>query len=298
MMIARRLARCVVSLLLGASSTAWAQTGDTTVVRPRSAREAVALGVKLLGIYDRDTGEWIERAVVRDTLGNELLSSKSGLVALNGLVPVLGAYLVEVRKPGYQTQRVRISENAGEFMIALEPDPKGATKLPAVVTEARVSLASDPGLADGFFRRCEAGVKCVGRRDLDLRPTAGLPELLGRLNGIHLQCAAPLPVNKVRTGPRDIRNNAIEYSSECGIRMLKSVPEAKDPYCAPTFFLNGMPWNPSGGMGDSQAQLSKVLTAGILAGIEVYLPNDPKPVRFETPPSASLRCGSVVIWTR
>ena len=298
-MIARRLARRVVLPLLVAFSTVWAQTGDTTVTRPRNAREAVALGVKLLGIYDRDTGEWIERAVVRDTLGHELLSSKSGLVALNGLVAVLGTYLLEVRKPGYQTQRVRISETGGgEFMIALEPEPAGATKLPAVVTEARVSLASDPGVADGFVRRCEAGVKCVGRRDLDLRPTAGLPELLGRLNGIHLQCAAPMPVNKVRTGPRDIRNNAIDYSSECGIRMLKSLPEAKDPYCAPTFFLNGIAWNPSGGMGDSQAQLSKALTAGILAGIEVYLPNDPKPVRFETPPSASLRCGSVVIWTR
>ena len=286
------------SLCLVAFSSAIGQ-GDTTVTRPTNAREAVALGVKLLGIYDRDTGEWIERAVVRDTLGHELLSSKSGVVVLNGLVPVLGAYLLEVRKPGYQAQRVRIPENAGgEFMIALEPDAIGATKLPAVVTEARVSLASDPGTADGFFRRCEAGVKCVGRRDFDLRPTAGLSELLGRLNGIHVQCATPLPANKVRTGPRDVRNNALDYSSECGIQMLKSVPEGKDPYCAPTYFLNGMPWNPTGGMGTSQAQLSKVLTPAVLAGIEVYLPNDPKPVRFEAPPSAVERCGSVVFWTR
>jgi hypothetical protein len=227
-----------------------------------------------------------------------LLSSKLGIVALNALAPVLGAYLLEVRKPGYQTQRVRIPENTAEFMIALEPDPAGAMTLPAVVTEARVSLKSDPGVADGFFRRCEAGVKCVGRRDLDLRPAAGLPEILGRVNGIHLQCAVPLPVNKVRTGPRDIRNNAIDYSSECGIRMLKSLPDANDPYCAPTYFLNGMPWNPEGGTDDSQAQLAKTLAPTVIAGIEVYLPNDPKPVRFEIPPKASPRCGSVVIWTR
>ena len=292
-----RLTRSVVSLLLVASSHAWAQSGDTTVTRPVSAREAVALGVKLFAIYDRDTGEWIERAVVRDTLGHELLSSKLGIVALNALAPVLGAYLLEVRKPGYQTQRVRIPENTAEFMIALERDA-GATKLPAVVTEARVSLKSDPGLADGFFRRCGAGVKCVGRRDLDLHPTAGLPELLGRVNGIHLQCAVPMPVNKVRTGPRDIRNNALDYTSECGIRMLKSLPDANDAYCAPTYFLNGVPWNPAGGTSDSQAQLGTTLTPTVIAGIEVYLPNDPKPVRFEIPPKAAPRCGSVVIWTR
>ena len=284
--------------LLFVASHAWAQSGDTTVNRLVSAREAVALGVKLFGIYDRDTGEWIERAVVRDTLGHEFLSSKLGIVALNAFAPVLGAYLLEVRKAGYQTQRVRIPENTAEFMIALEPDPAGATRLPAVVTEARVSLKSDPGLADGFFRRCEGGVKCVGRRDLDLHPTAGLPDLVGRVNGIHLQCAVPMPVNKVRTGPRDIRNNAIDYSSECGIRMLKSLPDANDPYCAPTYFLNGIPWNPTGGTGDSQEQLGQTLTPNVIAGIEVYLPNDPKPVRFEIPPKAGPRCGSVVIWTR
>ena len=113
--------------------------------------EAVALGVKLLGISDRNTGEWIERAIVRDTLGHELLSSKLGMVALNALAPVVGAYLLEVRKAGYLTQRVRIPEKTAEFMIALEPDAVGAMKLPAVVIEARVSLKSDPGLADGFF---------------------------------------------------------------------------------------------------------------------------------------------------
>jgi hypothetical protein len=294
-----RLIRCLVSLLLVASTRASAQ-GDTVLARPTSAREAVALGVKLLGIYDRNTGEWIARAVVRDTLGHELLSSKSGLVALNALAPVLGAYLLEVSKPGYQTQRVRIAENGGaEFMIALEPDAVGAARLPAVVTEARVSLESDPGLADGFFRRCEAGVKCVGRRDLDLHPTAGLPDLLARVNGIHLQCAVPMPVNKLRTGSRDIRNNSLDYASECGVRMVKSLPDANDPYCAPTYFVNGRPWHPETGTGDSQEQLSKVITPATISGIEVYLPNDRKPVRFEMPPlKAQPRCGAVVIWTR
>jgi hypothetical protein len=269
------------------------------VARPTSAREAVALGVKLLGIYDRSTGQWIERAVVRDTLGHELLSSKSGLVALNALAPVLGAYLLEVRKPGYQTLRVRIQENAAEFMIALEPDTVTAATLPAVVTEARMSLEADPGLADGFFRRCEAGVKCVGRRDLDLHPTAGLPDLLARVNGIHVQCAVPMPVNKMKTGPRDIRNNSLDYVNECGVRMVKSLPDANNPYCAPTYFLNGIPWNPETGIGDSQAQLSKVLAPASINGIEVYLPNDRKPARFETPPlKATPRCGAVVIWTR
>ena len=293
-----RLARTVVSFVFVASSQGWAQSGDTVITRPVSVRDAVALGVKLFGISNRDTGEWIERAIVRDTLGHELVSPKSGIVALNALTPVLGFYLLEVRKPGYQTQRVRIPENTAEFIIALEPDPVGAVTLPAVVTEARVSLKSDPGLSDGFFRRCEAGVKCVGRRDLDLHPTAGLPEMLSHVNGVHVECAVPMPVNKVRTGPRDIRNNAIDYVSECGIRMLKSLPDANDSYCAPTYFVDGVPWNPTGAPGDTQAQLSKTLAPADIAGIEVYLPNDQKPVRFEIPPKAGPRCGSVVIWRR
>lgn len=286
-----RVVRSAVPLLFLASSYA---RGQST-----TARAAVEAGVKLLAIYDRNTGEWVERAVVRDTLGHELLSSKAGLVALNALSPILGAYFLEVSKPGYQTQRVRIAENAGaEFMIALEPVALGATTLPAVVTTEKASLASDAGTSDGFLRRCAAGVKCVGRNALDSHPTEGLPEILGRVNGIHRQCSAPLPPNRLKTGPRDIRHNALDYSSECGIRMLKNIPEARDQYCAPTYYLNGARWNPSGGVGDSQAQLGKVLIGSIIAGIEVYLPNDPKPVRFETPPSATERCGSVVIWTR
>ena len=62
-----------IVLLASAFAGAPAQTpvvrpsDSSTIVRPATAREATALGLKLLGVFDDRTGSWLENVLVRDT---------------------------------------------------------------------------------------------------------------------------------------------------------------------------------------------------------------------------------------
>lgn len=283
-----------------AAQTQPARPDSAVVVNPTSAAQAVSLGVKLLGIYDSKTGSWIDHATVRDTLGNEVTSTRNGIAPLNALSPLVGVYLVEVRKEGYAPRRLRIPADSGsEFMIGLEPNPLGdVARLPAVVTTDRAALQRDPGLSDGFFHRCELGATCIGRKDLDLRPSEKLAEMLGTKKGIHRDCSSPYGAGSAK-GARDIRNNAADYYPGCTIMMLAPTTTGGSPYCTPTYYLNGIEWQPQhGGGGSAQNQLDDVVNPTTISGIEVYLTEDVKPARYEKPPVNGMRCGSVVIWTR
>ena len=283
-----------------AAQTRPVKPDPAVTVNPTSAAQAVSLGVKLLGIYDVKTGAWIDRATVRDTLGNEVTSTRNGVAPLNALSPLVGVYLVEVRKEGYSPRHLRLPADSGsEFMVGLEPNPLGnVARLPAVVTTDRAALQRDPGLSDGFFHRCELGATCIGRKDLDMRPSEKLAEMLGTKKGIHRDCSAAYAFGPIK-GSRDVRSGAADYYPGCGIMMLAPTTSGGSPYCAPTYYLNGIEWQPQhGGGGSAQKQLDDVVNPTTISGIEVYLTEDPKPARYEKPPVNGMRCGAVVIWTR
>jgi hypothetical protein len=256
-------------------------------MQPTSAAAAEAAGVKLLGVFDATTGDWIDRATVRDTLGNQTLTSKIGVAALNVLSPVLGYYMFEIRKEGYASQRFRFkADTAAEFLVSLTPNPLGhATALPAMLTtDSREMLDRDPGLREGFFVRCEAAVvHCVGPKDLERRPTDALADLLTNVEGVHRTCT---------TVRMPAFNPAPQQSLKgCIIQMKPIAPPPQ--FCTPTYFLNGVLWDALGG--DSQAALDQFLSSNIINGIEVYLSDAPIPGRFYVP---ATYCGAIVIWTR
>ena len=82
-------------------TTRASRSADSAIVDsvpvPRSAREAEASGIKLLGLYDAVDGLWISGATIRDTLGNQSVTSSIGVAVLNRLTPIAGYYLVEIR---------------------------------------------------------------------------------------------------------------------------------------------------------------------------------------------------------
>jgi hypothetical protein len=283
--------------------SAAADTSAPAVIQPTSAREAEALGLKLVGVYDSRTGEWIQRATLRDTLGTETVTSSIGVATLNVFAPVAGYYMLEARKEGYAPKRFNLPANKGsEFLVAMDPRPLGsATELPAVVINAKASLLADPGLASGFFHRCELGAKCVSRAVLGRRPTAGIAEFLSQTPGVHRTCnsASPLGPN-ANARALDQLNGSVTYTSPsgppCKVEMLESTAtDIKHPWCVPSFFVNGFPWSSNGGTGGAQDQIDAFLGATDIAGIEVYLNSEATPPRFVIPAS---KCGAVVIWTR
>lgn len=211
----------------------------------------------------------------------------SGVAALNGLSPVIGVYLIEIRKAGYAPKQVRIGVDAGsEFLVALTPKPLGSVaELPAVITTAKQSIYKDDGLRDGFFHRCELGVKCLGRKDFDMRPIESVPEQLSRVPGIRSACIHPYATGGMK-GAGDIRQNSIGYSGSCGIRMRAAIRDHGISYCSPAWFLNGLP------------TIAPPPPTTQIAGMEVYLTNDPTPARYRVPPTGGPSCGAIVVWTR
>ncbi len=275
--------------MLVCAGVARAQTTRDSVVPPQpSLAQVKAMGLKLLGVLDDSTGAWVADATVRDTVGNEVRTTRNGLAALNNLAAVYGFYFLEIRKEGYAPRRIKLrADSASEFMVALTPRALGdATALPAVVTTAAARLDRDDGQRDGFIRRCELGAKCIGRRELDLHPTQKLADLLSNTRGIHRTC----------TSAARLRGSPVDDVPICLVEMFESLPtDVRHPYCAPNYFVDGILWNPRTGNGNSQAQLDRALDTSRIASMEVYLANEPTPARFVVPGS---KCGAIVIWTR
>jgi hypothetical protein len=247
--------------------------------------------LRLIGVLDAATGDWINRAVLRDTLGNETLTTRYGIAALNVLTPIAGFYLIEIRKEGYAPRRIRLrADTTVQLMIALEPNPLGgdAAKLPAVVTTARRRLEEDAGERAGFFERCQAGVDCVGRAELDRRPTGTIDNMLGLKPGIHRECLPP--DHGAVFNPSTVQRPDADLMG-CMIKMRSSTGPG---YCTPTYFVDGFEWQPLGGT--PQAQIDKFLPPKRIEAIEIYPTNAPHPPRFSTGVFAG--CGAVVIWTR
>ena len=261
---------------------------------------AEAAGVKLLGVFDAATGEWIHGATVRDTLGNQVVTSAIGIAALNVLSPLLHEYMLEIRKEGYAPAHVRLqADSANEYLVALEPNPLGGAVLPTVVVTAERRLITDAGQREGFVYRCDTGLlSCVGRTTLDKHKTGYLDDYLNGVDGIQRDCKA-LEVRPELAGrnagapPSPVRPGAPSASGSCPVRMHSVVGDGRTSLCSPKFFVDGFPWSELGA--SAQADLDQQLTATTIDGIEVYLPGHPVPKRFDAAPGS---CGSVVIWTR
>jgi len=208
--------------------------------------------LRLIGILDAKTGDWINRATVRDTLGTETQTTRYGVATLNVLTPIAGFYLLEIRKEGYLPRRIRLrADTAYQVMFALQPNPLGdATQLPAVITTERQRLERDPGLASGFFDRCQIkSVQCVGAADIDRRPTANLDVMLAQKSGLHRDCRKPQRV----VGQREQRPAFDNDVSGCTVMMHTASPPPT--YCVPTYFIDGYEWFPFDG--SPQGQVDK-----------------------------------------
>ncbi|HEY4217888.1 MAG TPA: carboxypeptidase-like regulatory domain-containing protein [Gemmatimonadaceae bacterium] len=228
-------------------------------------------GPALLHVFDQATRAPIDRAAIRDTLGNQMQTSSTGTAVLNALRPIAGYYMLEVRKPGYAPQRFKLrADTAAEFVVAITPSRLGSTAtLPTVEVNATRLMWSDAGVKEGFFARCERAVpSCVGRKMLDSHPALGLGTLILQAPGMHCHFVAR------STGVPD--GCIPEMYPQFGARS-----------CEPVYFLDGyrVPLYNINSMFDPKHTY----------GIEIYRSGIARPERFDTP---GYDCGAILIWTQ
>lgn len=260
------------------------------------AQEAKQPGLhRLVLVVDGTTYEPVAGAVVEDSIwGNFTSTGPQGLATVEFLKPIADtgrlarSALAIIHKVGYQPTALLVSLGDTTSFIV---DLKRVTMLDPIVSNAAYRIATDPGLRDGFARRCSVEhAACTGPVELEAHPSAKLFDFLKKADGIFADCrnVNPRPTNRLAFDSRG-PIAAADGGRTCVARMHK----ADSPgLCIPTYYLDGQPWSPLGG--SAQDQLSDAFDPSSLEGIEVYASFKERPLRFSGDPE----CGVVVLWTR
>lgn len=235
--------------------------------------------VRLIGVYDGTTGEPVAGVQVRDGFsGSYTMTSKTGLALLDFLTSRGDTAIIELRKLGFEARTLAVSRSD---TTSLTEVLEHVTPLPAVVITGHYRIDRDPGLRNGFARRCQVKhITCFDSQELDERPAANFADLLKHVDGVAIGACTAVK-------GRD---------TQCGKVAMHSaqIPPA---YCEPTIFVDGYQWNTTIGAAidlTPGVPASAPFTPGNVKGVEVYPTSQPRPLRFEGDPL----CGAIVIWTK
>ena len=229
---------------------------------------------RLLGVFDEASGEPIAGAEVSNlSTGDHISTTSTGTVSLWFIDRPT---IVQVRLMGYEPVRLVVDPtDTTPITIVL----RRATPLPTVVTRASINISTDPGLREGFDRRCAvANVACVRDSTIGAHPNSTLGDLLIKLPGV--------------------------LTSGSQVRMHANGPGL----CAPTYYVDGFTWNtkalgpPIDQPGSAPGQSTRFSKdsppppygTSNVARVEVYGSGAPRPTRF----SGDGSCGVIAIWTR
>ena len=256
-------------LVTAGATTASAQIADTARVVPR----------RIIGVFDADAGTPLEGVQVIDAFSRAYtVTTETGTARLDFLTFRGAAAFVELRKLGYEPRQIVVSR--ADTMPITETMQR-LTILPNVTTTAKYRIDRDPGRWDGFEDRCRTGSgTCIRSDDLAQKPAANIADFLVRAPGVTMGACS------VVSG----RN------TECGHVAMK--PTVSPPaYCLPTFFVDGIEWNPKMGppvdLTPGRAAEGPYTPTNVKA-VEIYPPERARPLRFTGDPT----CGAIVIWTK
>ena len=181
-----RVVRILIGVMLAAAVTLGAQQSPTRLPAYRG---------RVLGVFDANTGEPIEGALVTDVVSKmSALTTKTGTVSLVFL-PDSGS-IVRVQKIGYQpaTMVVRISPEDTLPITMLHTGT--ATTLPAVVTKDSAPKFLSPGLREFEERRKQGMGHYI--TEAQLRMFDALHEQMQPVLQVFLQHATLTPGRFVR----------------------------------------------------------------------------------------------------
>jgi hypothetical protein len=279
----KRTALALLVVLLGAASSSGAQAARQD--QPH----------RLVLVIDATSFEPVAGATVEDSVwGNFTTTGPQGLARVEFLKPIADtghlahSALAVIHKLGYQPAALLVSLTDTEsFTVELKP----VTTLAPVVTTGNYRISTDPGLREGFARRCfVAHAACTGPAELEAHPSSKLFDFLAKADGVFADCRTsnPRPTDRLVFDKRGSVAPA-QGGRTCVARMHRSDSPG---LCIPTYYLDGQPWSPLGG--SAQDQLSDAFDPSSLAGIEVYASYKERPLRFGGDPE----CGAIVLWTK
>jgi hypothetical protein len=271
--VLRRI-RSFVALCLAMVPSLTAQVPDST---HRAAP-------RIIGVFDSRTGEPLAGVEVIDALtGTYATTTATGTARIDFVAYRGDATLVELRKLGYQAKQLLVSKSD---TAAITEVLDRAIQLAPVVSTEHYRIDRDPGLRDGFETRCQSKlVTCFRDEDLLKKQNGNLADVLIHANGITIGAC----------GGGSGKLTA-SRSAQCGKIAMHSAT-TPPPYCAPTYFIDGIAWNPIVGTpvdvvpGPPPAA---PYTPENVKSIEVYPAGQIRPLRFE----GDVTCGAVVIWTK
>ena len=246
-----------------------------------SATRAAPRPLRILGVFDEDTGQPVEGAEVMDVLsGVSALTTSTGTVSLGFLTA--GGSLVRIRKVGYGAQTLTIPMSPADT-APITVTMKRATELPAVVTRDSAPSYLSP-ILQGFEERRRRHTAGYFIDEKTLRRADGRP--LGNV----LLANAPGVTIKQMSGSASF--------------LLKS------PRCSvggqPDVYIDGValahlpdPRWPSRNRNVADTRefpidLSQFQVSD-LAGVEYYPNNSNMPAQFSR---TSAGCGALLLWTR
>lgn len=224
--------------------------------------------LRVLYLYDSLSQEPIVGAKVVDLVtGNSVVSSATGNVGLAPTFVKASGAMLEIRKLGYAPVGPMLVDPTIASPVGI-PMSHAVVELPTMTTTAHYDLNRDAGTRSGFDTRCATTLPTCFRGDsIGAYPSRGLGDFVRFASGIR-------------------RKDGLMVGPTGGT-------------CMPTFFVDGMLWpsppmaNPLGGPGGRDPS---PFTTQNVRGVEVYLADQPRPLRFQgdkVPP-----CGAIVIWTK
>lgn len=155
----------IVAVFLLAAPPVSSQTPDSARISPQ----------RIIGIFDAQSGVPLEGVQVRDAFsGTFALTSSTGTAQLGFLTVRGAAYLVGLRKLGYQPRQIVL--NAEDTTSVTEVMERFVELAPIVTTE-RYRIDRDAGLWAGFEQRCQStSVTCFRGEDLAKMPSANIAD--------------------------------------------------------------------------------------------------------------------------
>jgi len=256
------------------------------------SRDAASQPPALLGVYDARSGDPIQGAIVRDTLGAQALTSADGIVALTYITAVGPFVMLEIRKVGYRPLHIRIkADSLTDLTELLEPLPLGSAtnELPAVVTTAKYNIALDSALWNGFAVRCTVStVQCFNFEELAARPSSNLVDFLDKAGGMMAQCGSTMTRG---ARPRRVTGSA-GRTLDC-VKM-RGVGAQATKLCVPTYYVDGFQ---RGYAENTLDDIEQSLKPRGVEGSEVDRPGEPISSKWSEA-AGNPGCGSVVIWTK
>jgi hypothetical protein len=243
-----------------------------------SVAQTMSKPSRVLGALDAMTGLPLSGVDVTDALtGDHATTTSTGTVSL-WFVRERGS-IVQARKLGYEPWQGFVDpQDTIPLTVLLQP----VAGLAAVVTTAPFDVAKDPGLRDGFERRCSSPhVACVREDQLQRDPSHTLGDFILKTDGVSLR-----PCGGGKGTGRG-----------CGL-VMHTVTGAG--FCVPTYFVDGYAWdtNTLGPPIEMPYQVAlrrpPPYTPSNVKQVEIYTPETKRPLRFTGDP----KCGTVAIWTK